>query len=714
MKISMIVSFHKGLHYLKDCLNSIKEQELEDYEVILIGDHVEEPIETFLKEREDREYIFYYELERSKKGVAAARNLGLAKAVGEFIYFLDSDDYLMKEVLKRLLSLGNRENTDIVIGPIEKTWYKKLTFEETYVPREAESKEEVLQTVYLKEISVLNILFRRKLLEEKNICFQEQFYYYADVAFLAEVLEAVQHYEVDTTAWYVKRCHDDIINFPSLCQSINWEKEKEFIEAYRYAFIRIRSEVVKEYFQVQFCKEAVRVVMQDLKILSKNQREVFSNMVKDCMKQYIEKRIICKFPGKKRSLLFCLQAGNLDRAEKKATRICFSILKGKSLKEKGYELLHRYIFSKLSVKENWVFFEAFHGKKYADNCKYIYEYMQKHYGKEYKYIWSMNTPDTAFIPGKVMIVKKGSLQYLYYIARAKYHIYNMGQSKWFQKKKGMLFLQTWHGTPLKKLVFDMEDVVFRSPSYKMEVYQQSRDWDYFISDNSYATEIFQHALLIEKEKVIESGYPRNDLLYAPDREEIARNLKKNLGIPLDKKVILYAPTWRDDDYDMSGNNPITISIDFNLMKEKIGEEYVLLLRTHELIKTEVTFADIGKFVYNVSGYDDITELYLISDICITDYSSVLFDFVNLKRPILFYVYDFENYRDVWRGFYIDMEKELPGPLLYTTEEIIYAIRQIDGIEKEYAEKYRLFYDKYCMLDDGFASKRVVEKFFDKE
>src|SRR5699024_5645729 len=107
-------------------------------------------------------------------------------------------------------------------------------------------------------------------------------------------------------------------------------------------------------------------------------------------------------------------------------------------------------------------------------------------------------------------------------------------------------------------------------------------------------------------------------------------------------------------------------------------------------------------------------LYLISDILITDYSSVFFDYANLKRPILFYTYDLEKYRDTLRGFYIDIEKDVPGPLLQTTEEVINAIINIDQIQEEYKEKYDRFYERFCHLDDGNASMKTVNKIFNSD
>ena len=147
------------------------------------------------------------------------------------------------------------------------------------------------------------------------------------------------------------------------------------------------------------------------------------------------------------------------------------------------------------------------------------------------------------------------------------------------------------------------------------------------------------------------------------------------------------------------------------MKEELGKEYVILLRTHYFIADALDVTGLEDFAYNLSKYDDISELYLISDILITDYSSVFFDYANLKRPMLFFTYDLEKYRDVLRGFYIDIEEELPGPLLYTSEEIIDSIKNIDKITKKYSERYEQFYEKFCGLEEGNASEKVARAVF---
>ena len=146
-----------------------------------------------------------------------------------------------------------------------------------------------------------------------------------------------------------------------------------------------------------------------------------------------------------------------------------------------------------------------------------------------------------------------------------------------------------------------------------------------------------------------------------------------------------------------------------MLKERLSDEYVVLLRTHHYVAEHIDVSGMEDFVFNVCTYDDISELYLISDICITDYSSVFFDYANLRRPILFYTYDIDKYKNQLRGFYIDMETEIPGPLLYTSEEVVQAIENIDQVNEQYKERYDAFYDRFCCYDDGHASENVAEE-----
>ena len=156
------------------------------------------------------------------------------------------------------------------------------------------------------------------------------------------------------------------------------------------------------------------------------------------------------------------------------------------------------------------------------------------------------------------------------------------------------------------------------------------------------------------------GYPRNDVLVTRQNDtEYIEQIKKDLNLPKDKKVIMYAPTWRDDEFVKKGQYLFDLKINLANLKEQIGDDYVILLRMHYLIANALDLTGYDDFAIDVSNYNDISELYLISDALITDYSSVMFDYGILKRPQFFFAYDIEKYDKGLRGFYMNyMEKLL--------------------------------------------------------
>jgi CDP-glycerol glycerophosphotransferase len=202
----------------------------------------------------------------------------------------------------------------------------------------------------------------------------------------------------------------------------------------------------------------------------------------------------------KRRILSAFYHGNM----KKATKVVIRHLAWRKLikliknKKELPKFIYKKFFLRLSVKENWVFCESFFGKNYSDSPKYVYEYLQKDYPGKYRFIWVIDKKHTK-IPYRHTKVKRFSLRYLYYLARCKYYIFNGRQPVWIKKRKENVFLQTWHGTPLKKLVFDLEDINSATPRYKNQTYQQSRSWDYLIAANQYSSDIFRRCFMYEKE-----------------------------------------------------------------------------------------------------------------------------------------------------------------------------------------------------------------------
>lgn len=378
-----------------------------------------------------------------------------------------------------------------------------------------------------------------------------------------------------------------------------------------------------------------------------------------------------------------------------------------------------YYKNKYKMDEKTILFEAFGGRNYTCSPKAIYEKMlnMKEF-KDYKFIWSFTNPEKHEVKKdkRLKIIKSKSKEYYKYMSISKYWIVNSIIEEGITKKKNQVYVQCWHGTPLKRLRYD---ILLNGASLNtVEEIRKRNDidakkFDYFISPSKYCTEKFTSAFNLKalgKENIIiEKGYPRNDFLFNKTQNDID-SIKKKLNLPLDKKIIFYLPTFRDNQHTSGVGYTYKLGIDFTSLKKNFSKDYIILFSPHYFIENSIDLSKYKGFIYNVAKYDEINELYLISDIIMTDYSSVFFDYANLKRPMLFYMYDIDDYKDNLRDFYISLD-ELPGPIAKTQEELENNLKNIDKEFKKNKEKYEKFNKKYNYLDDGNASERVIKIIF---
>ena len=358
------------------------------------------------------------------------------------------------------------------------------------------------------------------------------------------------------------------------------------------------------------------------------------------------------------------------------------------------------------VKKKLVLFMAFHGRGIVDNPKALYlEMLSDEEYKDYSIVWVINNKDTE-LPAKIKKVRYQSLSYFFYLARSKYWIINCKLPEYVHKKKNQIYIQTWHGTPLKKLGRDIiESEASKSRSgrslrkVKKSYLIDARRYNLMISPNSFCTEVFQSAFGVEKKQLLEIGYPRNDVLYDPALEKI-EYLKEKYNIPKKKNVLLYAPTWRDDDYKLEG---YTFRLNLNLeMWKNILSDYIILFKPHYFIVNDIEIDEKYKdFIRIIDPQSDINDLYLISDCLVTDYSSVFFDYALLVRPIYFYMYDLEKYEKNLRGFYLDIYKDLPGEIYRDQLLLMQDIRNkaFDYKKLEaFNKRFNNFQTDHCSID----------------
>ena len=369
-----------------------------------------------------------------------------------------------------------------------------------------------------------------------------------------------------------------------------------------------------------------------------------------------------------------------------------------------YEQLF-HVVGLLPSKKTMVF-ESFYGKKYSDNPRALYEYAKEHY-PDYRLVWNATKESaTLFEAEQVPYVINNSLRALFVQARAQYWILNTRMVPWKQPPRHTTVIQTWHGTPLKKLGLDIDKVTMpgvTTEEYYQQFLEDTKKWDYLIVPNEYTLNIFRSAFNIQTEQMIPSGYPRNDCLHYVTSSETER-MKKKLAIDPNKKVILYAPTWRDDENYGQGNYHMTLALDIERLRQQFADEAVLLIRSHYFINQDLVNED--DFVRDVSSYQEVSDLYIASDVLITDYSSVFFDYALLKRPMIFYAYDYEKYKEGTRGFYFDYDT-VPGEIVTNEADLVFAIQQALN-QKRLHKNHLAFLKKYAHLEDGHASEKVFE------
>lgn len=352
-----------------------------------------------------------------------------------------------------------------------------------------------------------------------------------------------------------------------------------------------------------------------------------------------------------------------------------------------------------------VLYDAFKGTQYSDSPRALHEELvRRRVGLEH--LWVVRD-DQVQVPPTATPVRMWSPEWYEALATSRYVVANNHLPDWFQKREGQVVVQTWHGTPLKKIGHDIEAIHFADQRYLERVEKEVQNWDMLVSPNSFSTPILKRAFGFPGE-MVECGYPRNDVLRRPGMEPREQEIRRRIGLPEGKRVVLYAPTWRDDQFYAPGKYKLDFRIELEDARARLGADHVLMVRRHPNVVDPVPGAGDG-FVFDVSDYPDMADLSLITDVMITDYSSLMFDYVNTGRPILFFTYDLDHYRDTLRGFYFDFEHSAPGPLLYTSEDLVAAIRDIDRIQELYAERYRWFQNEFCDLDDGYAAARLADR-----
>lgn len=356
--------------------------------------------------------------------------------------------------------------------------------------------------------------------------------------------------------------------------------------------------------------------------------------------------------------------------------------------------------------EDHIMMSSFWGRDnmFNDNPEAMYDYLKMHYPNMTAIIMLKNVIREYPEYENAKVVSYGTKEYWYYLARAKYFVNNVNYTEEQRfKRLGQVEIQTMHGTPLKTLGFDVLDD-WTDRTYNA-VRRKNNNWDYLLTPSDWVAE-YAKEVFATTPKIINSGYPRNDKLLKVFSKKEKDALKTRLRLPLDKKIIAYTPTWRS-----KKDTPISRYLDVKSFYNAIPDDTIVVLKNHHYEHWDnlpESYAD--KFMY-FDSEGTIEDLYIVSDALITDYSSVMFDYILLNKPMMFYAFDYNNYA-VERGINFELKVDAPGPFVEKQSELEMWINNTDKILSKFSHNLIKFKNKYVQYDSGNAAKIAVEAMLD--
>ncbi|MGX7014871.1 CDP-glycerol glycerophosphotransferase family protein [Vagococcus silagei] len=380
---------------------------------------------------------------------------------------------------------------------------------------------------------------------------------------------------------------------------------------------------------------------------------------------------------------------------------------------------YTHYFKTETIEKNTFFYESRDGQSMTDSPLAIFEYLyQKDVEKNYQHIWSyvaskeMDTIRRNYQDASnITFVERDSDAYLKWLNKAEYLINNATFQAYVTIKPEQTYINTWHGTPLKTMGFDIPG----NPSGSQNVVRNFYMADYLLSPNAHTSKMFLDSFRLRdgfEGEILESGYPRIDQTFATNHDAILKQLFQfKLSIDLGKKIMLYTPTWKGSSTANARNDVEQIHHEMARIREEMGDEYNILVKVHPfLYKKALEYAPLQPYL--VPDSLDTNKILGLVDVLITDYSSIFFDYLVTNRPILFYCWDDDLYTTD-RGQYFTYD-ELPGPVSFTIEHLIAELKDLEAVKTKSAANYQRFKAEFTNYDDGCSTERYLDYILERK
>ncbi|MFD8491025.1 CDP-glycerol glycerophosphotransferase family protein [Streptomyces sp. NPDC059712] len=710
-KLSLVVPVYKVQGYLPECLDSILGQDCTDFEIIAVDDCSPDGSGAILDEyakRDDRIHVIHL---TENVGLGRARNAGLKKATGDYVLFLDSDDTLsdgaLSAIRDRIEATGDPE---ILIFDYARTYWDgrvrpnlradllKEEGPDTFSLAERPQLLDLLQIVW-------NKAYRRDFVTRTGLTFPPGYYEDAPWTFCSlisteriAVLDRVcvyyrQRREGGNILKTVSRKHFDV--FDQYQRVFDYLDAHEELAKWRAPLFR---KMVDHYL----------TVLERPGRLPQDARAEFFHRASADYRARVPKGFTRPGGGRGHkygmlerdayaTMMSALAAVKLRQRVRTRTRTALNRSKRGAMGAFYQSQL------RLPLDDNLVLFSAYWSRSVSCNPAAIDAELAR-LAPHMRRVWAVRADNAGRVPKGVNVVRVGSRDYWTAVARAKYLVNNVNFADSVVKREGQIHVQTHHGTPLKTMGLDQQKYPASTDMDFEKLLERCDRWDYSISANQFSTVIWERVYPCSY-TTLETGYPRNDVLVNAGAEEV-RAARAGLGLADGAKAFLYMPTHRE--YQPGFTPPL----DLGRFARELGPDATLLVRGHYFYGNSPHVDELRRTgrVVDVSGHARVEELYLAADALITDYSSAMFDYAVLDRPIISYVPDWDVYSAV-RGTYFDLLQEPPGAVATTQAELLKLLSSGAYDSPETTKRRDTFRRRFCEFDDGHAAERVVRRVF---
>ncbi|MEJ3744980.1 bifunctional glycosyltransferase family 2 protein/CDP-glycerol:glycerophosphate glycerophosphotransferase [Actinomycetes bacterium KLBMP 9797] len=720
---SFVVPTYRVQGYLRECLDSIIGQSFRDLEIVAVDDASPDSCGAILAEYSARDPRIQVVSLEQNVGLGEARNIGLDRATGDYVWFVDSDDWIAEGCLSKIASRIHETNPDmLIVDHVRSHWNNRATRSSMAqvfpIPPESQvftvrERPEVLRLLH----TAWNRIVRREFLLDVGLRFDPG--WYEDVSFTYPLLLTAKRITVldRVCVNYRQRRIGAITRTPG-------DRHFEVFPHWRQVF-----DLMDQWdAEVGDLRPLVfeRMIWHYLTVLGNGdrisaglRRRFFDQMVADYARwcppggyeipsgpDGLKHRLVSKGQWRTFSALRALARvrSSVSRSARKIKRIAGRAGRGALRLARDLVMLAYYkVQLRLPMDKSLAVYAAYWYRGYSCNPAAIY-HKAGQLAPHVRGVWVVRRDRAATMPAGVEYVIAGTRRYYRTMARARWLINNVNFPDGLTKRPGSVHVQTHHGTPVKVMGLDQQRYPLGAVGMDFDRLLRRADrWDYSITSNSFSTQMWERAYPCSFE-ALETGYPRNDRLATATSDDVAA-ARARLGIAMDKQVVLYLPTHREHlpDYQPP--------FDYEELAALLGDRGQLLVRSHYFYDRDKPAAGrkvASGGVIDVSEYASIEDLYLASDVLITDYSSAMFDYAILDRPIVIYAPDRATYHAT-RGVYFDVTTDPPGAVARTFPDLIHAFRT-GAIDDDAAAKARAnFRRRFCHRDDGHAAERVVRR-----